>query len=355
MGNTYGHNIKLTLFGESHGEAIGAVIDGLKAGIEVDREFIKSQLSKRRPAGKISTARQETDEFSILSGVFNGKTTGTPVTIVIQNKDTKSKDYGDIMYLPRPSHADYTGYVKYDGFNDYRGGGHFSGRVTAAIVAAGAIVISYLEKMGIKIFTHISKCAGVQDRDFNDFDKDYDILKGLDFPVLDEDKAKEMREKIESVASDGDSVGGILQTAVTGLPAGIGEPWFDTFEGVLAKGLFSIPAVKGVSFGLGFGFADATGSAVNDAFYMDNGEIKTKTNNNGGINGGITNSMPVIINTCVKPTPSIYKEQETVNMKTKENTTLTIQGRHDPAIIHRAAVVVDSITAFATADMLSQK
>lgn len=353
MKNTFGQSVALTIFGESHGAAVGAVIDGLAPGLSVNENFIKSQLDLRRPYGKISTPRVEEDEFEILSGVYNGKTTGTPLCIIIRNKNTKSKDYSELENKPRPSHADYTGDIKYRGFEDPRGGGHFSGRITAAIVAAGAIVIDALKNKGIIIGTHIKSCGDISDRDFSDIEKDIKILGNEKFAVLDGNAAEKMIEKIEKAAEETDSVGGILETAISGLPAGVGEPWFDSFESVLAKGLFAIPAVKGVEFGLGFDFANTTGSRSNDPFIIKNGKIETETNNNGGINGGITNGMPVIFRTVIKPTPSIFREQKTVNIKTGEETTLTLTGRHDPAIFHRARVVVDSIAAFTAADLLA--
>ena len=355
MKNTFGNQVAITLFGESHGEAIGAVIDGLSAGIKIDEEFIKEKLSLRRPSGKISTPRKEQDEFKIVSGVFKGFTTGSPLCIIIPNKDTRSADYGEEMNIPRPSHADFAAHIKYKGFENFCGGGHFSGRITAAIVAAGAIVISALKEKGISIGTHIAKCAGVTDRDFSDYQKDIDKLNSLAFAVLDSNKGEEMTAKIESVKTEGDSVGGVLETAVLGLEAGIGEPWFDSLEGVLSHALFSIPGVKGVEFGAGFGISDMKGSEANDAFYMEDGAVKTKTNNSGGINGGISNGSPIIFRVAMRPTPTISKEQESVNLKEKSNTILSAKGRHDPCIVHRARVVVDSITAIALADMLALK
>ena len=350
MKNTFGSAVTVTIFGESHGPYIGAVLDGLEPGLAVDEDFIASQLSLRRPAGKISTSRVEADEFQIISGVFEGKTTGTPLSIIIPNTNTKSGDY--TRGLPRPGHADYTGYVKYKGFEDYRGGGHFSGRITAALVAAGAIAMSALSARGIRIGTHIARCANVSDRGFDDIAADIDELSALGFAVLDKNAGERMRAAIEAAAADGDSVGGVLETAVTGVPAGVGEPWFDTLEGVLSHALFSIPAVKGVEFGLGFGCADMRGSEVNDAISVRNGKIVTETNNNGGINGGITNGMPIIFRCAVKPTPSIFKPQGTVDLKTSEPMTLELKGRHDPAIVHRARVVVDSVAALVIYDMM---
>ncbi len=355
MKNTFGNNVSVTLFGESHGREIGAVIDGLAPGIEVDEEFIASRLTLRRPAGAISTARAEADRFRIVSGVYEGHTTGTPICVIIPNEDKKSGDYGSVQTLARPGHADYTANCKYHGFQDYRGGGHFSGRLTAAIVAAGAIAISALSKKGIRIATHIKSLHSVPDRDFDfgNLELDMDKLNRLEFAVLDDGAAERMKDEIIKAKNDGDSVGGVLETVVTGLDAGLGEPWFDTVEGLIAHGMFSIPGIKGVEFGEGFKMAKLYGSEANDGFRMYNGKVVTETNHNGGINGGITNGMPIIFSCAVKPTPSIFKEQATVNMATGENATLSLSGRHDPAIIHRARVVVDSMTALVLCDILS--
>lgn len=355
MKNTFGNNMTLTLFGESHGKAIGCVIDGISPGITVDEEFISSQMEKRKGIGSISTKRREKDEVKILSGVFEGKTTGTPICLMIGNGDTKSKDYSKTMSLARPGHADYTAECKYHGFQDYRGGGHFSGRLTAPLVAAGAIALSALKEKGIEIGTHISKCGPIYDREWGNLSDDINLLSSLSMPMLSEEAAKETVSFIEGMAKEGDSVGGILETAVIGMPEGVGEPWFDTVEGMLSHALFSIPAIKGVEFGRGFAFSDMKGSEANDSFRMDEDKIVTATNNNGGINGGITNGMPIIFSCAVKPTPSIYKKQDTVDFKKKENALLQIEGRHDPAIIHRARVVVDSITALTLCDLLIGK
>ena len=353
MKNTFGQNIAVTLFGESHGPYIGAVLDGLAPGIPVDESFIAAQLQRRRPFGKISTARREPDKFQIISGVFRGKTTGTPLCILIPNTAAESGDYEKIRNLPRPGHADFAAQCKYHGFQDYRGGGHFSGRLTAALTAAGAVVLPALKARGIRIGTHLSRCAGVSDREFGDFNADIEALGARDFAVLDRERAQEMKARIGAAAADGDSVGGVLETAVTGLPAGLGEPWFDSFEGVLSHALFSVPAVKGVEFGLGFGLSELRGSAANDPFRMKNGRVVTETNRNGGVNGGITNGMPVLFRCAVKPTPSIFKEQKTIDLSAGEDAVLKIEGRHDPAIVHRARIVVDSVTALVCADFLA--
>lgn len=355
MKNTLGHSVSLTLFGESHGEKIGVVLDGMAPGVEVDMEDILAQVELRKPHGRISTQRREADFPQIVSGVFEGKTTGTPICILMENGNTKSKDYSKTKDLARPGHADYTGFEKYHGFGDYRGGGHFSGRLTAPIVAAGAIARKALEKKNIWIGTHILQCGEIRDREFSDLEKDIRYLRNLQFPVLEKQIEAEMTAYMEEAANEGDSVGGILQTAVSGIEPGVGEPWFDSVESVLAHGLFGIPAIKGVEFGLGFRFAEKKGSEANDAFGMQEGKIVTKSNNNGGINGGITNGMPIVFQCVVKPTPSIYKKQETVNFVEKTDEILQIAGRHDPAIIHRARIVVDAMTAIMLCDMIAQR
>ena len=353
MKNTFGNSVAVTLFGESHGEYIGAVIDGLAPGIEINHEYISHMLTLRRPAGKISTPRQEKDEYKIISGVVNSVTTGTPITILIPNENVKSGDYVQMQTVARPSHADYTANCKYHGFQDTRGGGHFSGRITAALVAAGAICKYALEQKGILVGTHIKKCAGISDRDFNDIAADIKEVNSKTFAVLDESSGEKMQEAILTAANDGDSVGGILETAVTGMPAGVGEPWFDTVEGMLAHMMFSIPAVKGIEFGAGFDIADMKGSKANDPLQTEKGKVYTTSNNSGGINGGITNGMPVIFRTAIKPTPTIFKQQDTVDFAAMSNTVLAPKGRHDPAIVHRARVVQDAATAIVLCDALA--
>lgn len=353
MKNTFGSSVSVTLFGESHGEAIGAVLDGIAPGIDVDEEFIAWQMKLRQSVGALSTARREADKVRIVSGVFGGKTTGTPITFIIENQDTRSKDYGELAYKARPGHADLTAQMKYHGFQDFRGGGHFSGRITAGAVAAGAVAISALRAKGIRIATHILSCGGVYDRPFADIEADMDRLGQMEFAVLDDEKAEEMKSVITAAREQGDSVGGRLETVVTGLPAGVGEPWFDTLESVLAHALFSIPAVKGVEFGAGFASADMYGSQCNDAYLSSDGKLSSATNNSGGILGGISSGFPLLMRAAIKPTPSIYKEQQTVDLRTMEGTSLTIKGRHDPAIVHRARVVADSITALVLCDQLA--
>jgi len=345
----------VTIFGESHGAYIGAILDGLAPGIEVDEDFIRHNLSLRRPAGRISTARVEQDPFQIVSGYYKGKTTGTALTIIIPNSSQHSTDYENAPRAARPGHADYTANVKYHGYEDFRGGGHFSGRITAALVAAGAVVIPELKRKGIMIGTHINSCGGIKDRPFENYGEDIEKLSNTNFPVLSDEQAEKMHTMMEQVALEGDSVGGVLETVVTGLPAGLGEPWFDSFEGILAHALYSIPAIKGVEFGDAFEMVDKRGSEYNDPIRIEDGKVVTVTNNNGGINGGITNGMPVVFKCAVKPTPSIYKKQETIDLKSGEETDLEIKGRHDPAIIHRARIVVDSITALVVYDICASR
>lgn len=353
MKNTFGQHLAVTLFGESHGAAIGAVLDGLCPGMIVDEENIRRMLQLRQPGGAISTARKEKDQFEIVSGAVNGVATGTPLTVIIRNQDTKSGDYAAMQALMRPGHADYPAQCKYHGYQDTRGGGHFSGRITAALVAAGAICHSALQAKGISIGTHISRCAGISDRSFEDLNADIKALSDSLFPVLNAAAGEKMQEAIVAAKAEGDSVGGVLETAVVGLPTGVGEPWFDTFESMLSHILFSVPAVKGVEFGDGFALADMRGSEANDPLRYQDGTVVTTTNHGGGIGGGITNGMPVIFRCAIKPTPSIAKSQKTVDILQKENADLQIKGRHDPAIVHRARIVIDAVTAIAVYDMLA--
>ena len=353
MKNTFGSSVAVTLFGESHGEAIGAVLDGMAPGIPVDEAYIARRMALRQGAAALSTKRREPDRVRIVSGVRDGVTTGTPITLLIENTDTKSADYGKMRTAVRPGHADYTAACKYHGFADERGGGHFSGRITAGLVAAGAIALSALFAKGIHIGTHMASVANVRDRGFLDYAADIATLNESDLAVLDPEAGEGMRAAILAARDAGDSVGGILETAVIGLPAGVGEPWFDTLEGVLAHALFSIPAVKGVEFGDGFALAAMRGSEANDPFTMVGGEVRTETNRAGGILGGITSGMPLIIRSAIKPTPSIYLAQKTVDLAEGRDVTLQIAGRHDPCIVHRARVVADSVVALALCDMLA--
>ncbi len=350
MKNSFGNNLTVTLFGESHGPYIGAVLDGLSPGILIDDAYIKHQLDLRRPYGKIATKRVEEDAYDIVSGVYQGRTTGTPLCILIPNTKMHSGDYDEHMI--RPGHADYTANCKFRGFEDHRGGGHFSGRITAALVAAGAIAQRALMEKDIVIGTHILKLQGISDRGFEDLQADIAYISEQAFPVFHPAAKEGMEEEILSVAQRGDSIGGILESAILGMPAGVGEPWFDSVEGMLSHALYSIPAIKGVQFGLGFDGCAYYGSEYNDPFRYENEKVVTSSNHNGGINGGITNGMPIIFRTAVKPTPSIYTKQDSIDIKKKENTSIQIKGRHDPAIIHRARVVVDSVSALVMFDLL---
>lgn len=355
MKNTFGSSLTVTLFGESHGAAIGAVLDGMPSGVDVDTGRISHELSLRRPAGKVSTARREADEFVIESGVFRGKTTGTPICIVIPNKDTRSEDYDAMHRAARPGHADLTAFFKYGGYEDYRGGGHFSGRITAALVAVGAIVRSVLEKKGVTVATHVHSIAGIPDRGFENTEEDIKKLSVMNFPVLDDMAAEKMNEAILAAASEGDSVGGVLESVVWGVPGGVGEPWFDTLESVIAHALFSVPAVKGVEFGDGFALAAMRGSEANDPIRVTGGKMTPVTNHSGGILGGISSGAPIVVRSAVKPTATIFKKQDTVDLVTGENTEIEAKGRHDPCIVHRAAAVVNNLLPIVIGDMLLQK
>lgn len=352
MSNILGKNITVTLFGESHGPYIGAVLDGFPSGVKIDEELLKAQMNKRKAIGKISTSRHEEDEVEFVSGVKNGVTEGSPITILIKNTNVRKEDYEDIALIPRPSHADYTAHIKYGGYEDASGGGHFSGRLTAPLVACGALAMQLLNEKGIKIGTHLKMIHGINDVDFKDTDKEIDLLNEMDFAVLDEEAKEKMLEEITKAKDEGDSVGGILETDITGLPVGLGNPTFDTLEGLLAKAIFAVPAVKGVEFGAGFSICDKYGSEANDEFIVKENKVYTKNNNSGGIQGGISNGMPVIIRTAIKPTPSISKAQRSVNLNTMEECDLVIKGRHDPCIAHRARVVIDSVCALVILDLL---
>ena len=364
MKNTFGSDLSLTIFGESHGKAIGAVLDGMAAGVPVDEEFLAACMDKRRARGDgLSTPRVEADTVQFLSGVAGGHTTGTAIALMIENQNTRSGDYAKTADLLRPGHADYTAYAKYHGFQDARGGGHFSGRVTAALVAGGAVVLGALNRAGIDITTHIAECAGIADTRFAlddaaQLSAQVEALasKPEGFAVLDETVEDPMKTAIRAAGAEGDSVGGMLETAILGLPAGIGEPYFDSVESEIAHLAFSIPAVKGIEFGTGFGFAEMRGSEANDAFRMTpEGAVVTATNHNAGVNGGIANGMPVVFRTVIKPTPSIYKQQDTVDYIAKKDAQLSIQGRHDPCIVPRAAIVQTCAAALAVGDLLTAR
>lgn len=357
MSGVWGKRIKLSIFGESHGKAIGINIDGLPPGIELDLNYINKEMERRAPGkSELSTPRKEEDTVQILSGYFNGKTTGTPLCAVIYNNNQHSKDYEKTKDLMRPSHGDFTGDIKYEGFNDYRGGGHFSGRLTAPLVFAGAVCKQILERKGIFIGSHIKSIGNIEDRSFDMVEIKDETLKKLrenTFPVLDEKKGAEMKESIIKAKEEMDSVGGVIESAVINLPIGIGDPFFDSVESNLAQLLFSIPGVKGVDFGEGFGITRMLGSQANDEYYMDGDKVKTYSNNNGGILGGITNGMPLIFRVAIKPTPSIGKIQRTINIEKKENDEIKIKGRHDPCIVPRALPVVEAVAAIAMLNLFN--
>lgn len=354
MNNTIGNHITLTLFGESHGPAIGGVLDGVPSGVKIDYDLIADWMNKRKATGSISTGRHEEDIPEFLSGIKDGFTEGTPIAFVICNKNVHKADYNALENIARPGHADYAGHMKYRGYEDASGGGHFSGRLTAVMVTAGAICMCMLQEKGIQIGTHIQSLHGIEDDAFDEANLSLNIqtVSNRTFPVLNEEKGQAMIHEIENARKELDSLGGILDTAVIGLDAGLGEPEFDSLESLLAHAIFSIPAVKGIQFGEGFGFAQMKGSEANDPFEMKEGKVITTTNHNGGINGGISNGMPIRFQTVIKPTPSIALKQNTVDFVNKENKEIEIQGRHDPAIIHRACIVVDAMTAFTLTDVL---
>lgn len=356
MSSVLGEKIKLSVFGESHGTAIGCVIDGFPCGVKIDTEAVEKEMARRAPGrDKTTTPRKEADTPKILSGVLNGVTTGAPIAMIIENTNTKSGDYSNIMSVPRPSHSDYAAYVKYSGNNDIRGGGHFSGRLTAPVVFAGAVAKQALAQKGIVIGAHISQIGSVKDDGFDKNNISKELLLNLSqnyFATLG-DKEELMRSEIEKARTDGDSVGGKIECAVVGVPAGVGGNMFSTVEGKLSYALFGVPAVKGVEFGTGFGFASAFGSSVNDGFEYKNGVVTTISNNNGGVTGGITNGAPIVFSVAIKPTPSISKPQKSVNLQTKENEELVINGRHDPCIVPRAVPVIEAVSALTILDLLS--
>ncbi|MGG5460872.1 chorismate synthase [Clostridium sp. B9] len=357
MGGVWGNKIKLSIFGESHGEGIGIVIDGIEPGITINMENIEKDMERRAPGrNSLSTQRKEGDKPEILSGIFNGITTGAPISMIIRNTDKRSRDYSKIKDVMRPGHADFPGYVRYNGFNDYRGGGHFSGRITAPLVFAGALAKEVLKEKGIFVGSHIKQVGKVKDSSFDSLTLNKEDLVSLlekELPLIDSEKIDAVKEEITSYRMEGDSIGGIVECGIIGLKAGVGNPFFDSLESNIAHLAFSVPAVKGIEFGVGFDFANMKGSEANDEYFIEEKKIKTYSNNNGGITGGISNGMPVIFRVVIKPTPSISKEQRTVNISTMENETLSVTGRHDPCIVQRALVVIESIAALSVLELLN--
>lgn len=355
MSSEFGKNIKVSVFGESHGEAIGVVINGLPVGEKIDFEILQEFMERRR-GGKnaFSTKRSEKDVPKFLSGILNGETCGMPLTAIIENADKRSGDYSEILDKPRPGHADYTAFFKWGGKADMRGGGHFSGRLTAPLCVAGGIAKQILERRGIYVGAHISEIHGIKDISFpeNPTKESFEKVAEKSFPVIDDEKGKEMMEDISLASGMGDSVGGIVECVAIGLPVGLGSPMFDGVENKVAAALFGIPAIKGVEFGCGFDASRLKGSENNDPYEIRDGKVRTLSNNAGGILGGITNGEPLRVRAAFKPTPSIAKEQKTVSLSKMENTTLVIKGRHDPCIVPRAVPVVEAVLALVILDML---
>lgn len=346
MGSVTGNKIKISLFGESHGNALGVVIDNFPSGLKIDFDEIKRETDRRRPGGKYATKRKEDDEFEILSGVCDGYTTGAPICAITRNSNTKSKDYSLFKAIPRPSHSDYPASVKFDGFNDIRGGGHFSARVTAPLVFAGTLAKQALKKEGIVIAAHLLKIGEICDDSFSYMkNESYEKISYKEFPVLNDEKGKQMMKIIDNARENLDSVGGIAECGIYNFPVGLGDPFFDSVESVISHFVFSIPAVKGIEFGDGFNSAQKFGSENNDCYEINDGKITTKTNNAGGICGGISTGMPIIFKAAFKPTPSIYKEQRTLNTETKKEDILKIEGRHDPCVAVRGVPVLEAAAA----------
>ena len=356
MSSTWGNKIKISVFGQSHAEAIGVCVDGLPAGERVDREELRRFMQRRAPGrSAVSTPRREADEVKILCGLVEDVTCGAPLAAIIENTNTRSKDYEFLKETPRPAHADYPAQVKYGGFQDVRGGGHFSGRLTAPLCIAGGICLQILARKGIEIAAHISSVGDVQDEGFDPMGLSRESLAGLraaDFPTLSAEKGEEMRALILAAAAEGDSVGGTVECIVTGLPVGLGGPLFGGLDGKIASAIFGIPAVKGIEFGAGFEAAEMKGSENNDPYTVKDGKIQTLSNNAGGILGGISTGMPLVFKTAFKPTPSITKPQQSVRLSTLEETELRVVGRHDPCIVPRAVPVVEAVTAIALLDAL---
>ncbi len=352
MSAVFGEHLRLTVFGQSHGEAVGAVLDGFPAGMAIDMDAVEKQLRRRAPGrSALSTARREEDRPEIVSGVLNGVTTGQPLCVLIRNEDARPGDYGDAVDLLRPGHADYTGHVRYHGFEDARGGGSFSGRLTAPLVFAGALCRQFLASRGVAVRSHISRLGDLTDDPIGGAEGGLSFLEDMPLPVLRGGLAEEMETAIREAAEAGDSLGGAVTCRVDGLPAGLGAPFFDSAESVLSRLLFSIPGVKGVAFGDGFAFASGRGSGMNDAFCLRDGGIGTVTNHSGGINGGVTNGMPLLFTCAVRPTPSIAKEQRTVSLQRMEETVLSVRGRHDPCILPRVCPVIEAMAAIGLTEL----
>lgn len=353
MGSVFGKKLKISLFGESHGAGIGVVLDNFPAGVPIHMEHIKKEMNRRRPGGSLATPRNEADEVEILSGLSDGRTTGAPIGAIIRNTNQHSSDYSRHYDIPRPSHSDYPASVKYGGNHDIRGGGHFSARITAPLVFAGALCKEYLSQAGIKVAAHLFSVGDFFDDSFSDMEyQNYETLSEKEFPVLNDASGEAMKAVISDAKAKGDSVGGIIECGVYGMPAGIGDPFFDSLESTLSHMIFSVPAVKGIEFGDGFHMAQSYGSENNDCYELKDGKIVTKTNHAGGICGGISTGMPILFRAVLKPTASIYLPQKTLNVKTGEETDLKIMGRHDPCVAVRGVPVIEAATAVAITDAL---
>lgn len=351
MSNTFGSAVKLTIFGQSHSAAIGFSLDSFPAGVSIDMDELNLFMARRSPGkSEFSTSRREKDELKFLCGIVNGKTCGSPIAAIILNKDVNKSDYEELKNIPRPGHADITAQIKYGGFQDKTGGGSFSGRLTAPLCAAGALCIQLLKLNDIEIAAHIKAIHGVLDEEMS-----WDGLKSIaikSFPTISDEVGERMRLEIAKASSQGDSVGGIIECMILGMPAGVGEPVFNGMENIISQAVFAIPAVKGIEFGVGFGAADMYGSENNDEFYYDDDKVKTFTNNSGGILGGITNGMPLCFSCVIKPTPSIAKPQRSVDLKLHKDVVVRIKGRHDPAIVPRAVPCIEAAAALAVTDAL---
>jgi len=354
--NTYGNTLKVTIFGQSHAPAIGVVIDGFPAGMTVDMEALQRFLDRRAPRGAAySTKRSEPDIPEFISGLVNGKTCGAPIAAIIRNTDTRSADYESLRDIPRPSHADYAAWVKFNGHNDIAGGGQFSGRLTAPLCIAGGLCLQWLASQGIHVAAHILSIGDVEDTPFDPVAVDCKAFatRTSDHPpVMNESAWKQMLETVEAARKDADSIGGVIECAATGLPAGLGEPMFGGVENRIASAVFGVPAVKGISFGSGFDGSRLRGSENNDPFVIDSGSVKTRTNSHGGILGGITSGMPLLFKAAIKPTASIGQEQDSVSLTSKQNVKLTVHGRHDPCIVPRAVPAIEAAAAVALCDLL---
>lgn len=357
MSSIIGNKLKINIFGESHSKGLGVVMDGLPSGLAIDFDYINQQMKRRLPGkSQLSTPRKEEDEYKILSGFFQGKTTGTPLSAIIYNKDKKSEDYNDLRDILRPGHSDYTGFIKYSSYNDYRGGGHFSGRLTAPLLFAGSIAMQILESKKIHIGSHIQSIYNINDDNIENIDlKTINKLRNMNFPVISSEKGKLMTDSILEYKEKRNSLGGIVETFIINVPEGYGEPFFNSVESKISHMIFSIPSVKGIEFGAGFKITELTGKDANDEFYAVNDKIITLTNNNGGILGGISNGMPIVFRTAIKPTPSISLPQNTVDISSMENTVINIKGRHDPCIVPRIVPVIEGAAALVILDLIIER